>query len=213
MNFDNLHIHEHENIEDYGVFKEEDFITYGTVELYEHYIKGKESFLEQLRLLKIETRNLKIKRAKQLKKGLSTVKIDEKIRTAEKKIANKENKVVNKSKYLDILRDFNTSMLNELMTGKVFIIGHRLGVLRVICRKHNPNKKRINYHATKQLNTPVYYTDKYYLDFNWMKKFCTANNKTVYRFTASYSDTHKNCAKDILKAEMKKQEFYKFKML
>lgn len=115
--------------------------------------------------------------------------------------------------FLSILKDFNDEVLDEVCKGKTFVLGFRLGWFRIIKRKHNLNKKRINYNETKKQGKTILYTDKYYLDFNWVKRKCYVLNSKAYRFTGSYSDTHKNGSKDRLRKLMKDNEFYKFDLL
>jgi hypothetical protein len=138
------------------------------------------------------------------------LKLQRELGLLDRKVLTMQKEVVDYSTYLAVIKEFNSAVLEELAKGKTFVIGFRLGTLRIIKKKHNPNKKRVNYNETKKAGKPIYYTDKYYLMFNWGKARCNIPNKLAYRFDPSYSDTHKNGARDRLVELMQNDEFYKF---
>lgn len=221
--YDNLNIADSSEVFGKRQFTKEDFNLFGTAEIYDYYTIKHEETLKEIKELRMKLRGCKITLSRTMKlnsKGSGNytsmiASLNDRIDKYERKVNKLEKKVVDKKTFIAIIKTYNVLILEELMKGKTYIIGYRLGALRVICRKHNPNKKRVNYNLTKKIGKPVYYTDKYYLDFNWIKLFTKVLNNSVYSFTASYSDTHKNCAKDMLKKEMNKgeQEYYKFQMM
>lgn len=78
---------------------------------------------------------------------------------------------------------------NWILQGEEFNMHHKLGTLKVIKKKRDFNVPRVNMHATKQAREKsgdnsiiIYFTDKIWFRFNWVKVRCYVKNKQYWSF-------------------------------
>ena len=89
--------------------------------------------------------------------------------------------------YTYIIEKFNKKVIDVILSGKVFYLGHGLGSIRIKKIKRNYNRPTIDWYETNKLkkegiNNHVYYTDEYWYRWYWDKYRAKVSNKTVYRF-------------------------------
>lgn len=91
--------------------------------------------------------------------------------------------------YRAVLERFNDLLAEELLDGKVFNMGQRLGTLRIKKIQRSPNARTIDWNETKKMWSEqgykegfVYWTDKTYYRWAWDKCKALVKNKSAYRF-------------------------------
>mgnify|MGYP001563822434 FL=1 len=89
--------------------------------------------------------------------------------------------------YTYIIEKFNKSVIEEVLKGKTFYMGHNMGSLRIKKVNRNFKKPTIDWGETNKLkkegiNKHVYYTDDVWYRWYWDKYRAKVSNKTVYRF-------------------------------
>ncbi len=87
-----------------------------------------------------------------------------------------------------IISKFNKKIVNKVLDGKEFYMGHRLGTISIRRIERNFDKKSVNYFETKKLKEQgidkvVYYTDDHWFRWYWTKAKCQVPNKSVYKFS------------------------------
>ena len=112
---------------------------------------------------------------------------------------------VPKTLFVAICGEFNMQIIDYLLEGKEFHMGHNLSTLSVVRKERDPRVPAIDWGESnkykaellkegkelynKETNTGVkwhiYYTDGEYLKYYWRKGKCKIKNKSVYRFDAT----------------------------
>jgi hypothetical protein len=97
------------------------------------------------------------------------------------------NSDVNKRQYINVVELFFKAARDEILEGKTFKLGQRLGSIRILKVKRTYRRPRINIVETLKLyrqgiKKNVYFTDEYWYRWYWNKKSCQVTNKTVYCF-------------------------------
>lgn len=107
--------------------------------------------------------------------------------------------------YREACEMFNEMISDEIVEGKIFSPGHKLGDISVVKVQRNYEKPRINWPESHKLKKEileqggapreagseegedwlVFYTDDWYCRFHWNKFSCQLQNKTVYSFHAT----------------------------
>lgn len=100
---------------------------------------------------------------------------------------------VTRAQFEQVLRKFFQGMVQQILSGYTFQLGHNLSFIRIKKVKRTFTKPRMNLPATQKLwaekpelkeqGVKVYYTDQpFWYRFYWCKKNAVLKNKTVYRF-------------------------------
>lgn len=89
--------------------------------------------------------------------------------------------------FAEVIKRYNTLILEQLFEGKRVILGSGLGHLGIIKKERSFNHRRIDWYETNKLkkegiNKHVYYTDNLWVRFSWYKPG-RLTNQTVYKFT------------------------------
>ena len=117
----------------------------------------------------------------------------------------KTNGSVPKDIFVAICSEFNMQIIDYLLEGKEFHMGHNLSTLSVIRKERDPRiptidwgesnkykdelisegKELYNKDTGEGVKWHIYYTDGEYLKYYWRKSRCRVKNKTAYRFDAT----------------------------
>ena len=94
---------------------------------------------------------------------------------------------VNKKQFKYVVDEYFKRVVQSILEGKTYNMGHRLGKFRIKKIKRTYNKPIVDYYETKKMfkegkNVVVYYTDEYWYRYYWEKRVCQVKNKTVYSF-------------------------------
>ena len=121
-----------------------------------------------------------------------------------------EGGILPSSVFHEICEEFNEKLMHEIIyNARVANLGWRLSTLEVVKVDRNFSKQAVNWVASEKLKQRiideggvpyskehpegekwfVYYTDDYFIRFNWNKSECIIPNKTAYKFTATRGDT------------------------
>lgn len=78
---------------------------------------------------------------------------------------------------------------NWILQGEEFNMMNRLGTIKVIKKRRDPNIPRVDMYATNKIRKQtgdntliVYYTDKFWFRYNWVKVRCYVKNKQYWSF-------------------------------
>ena len=117
----------------------------------------------------------------------------------------KENVDIDRSLFTDICHEFNIMILDYILEGKEFNMGHNLSTLSIVRKERDPRSPRLNWGESnkykkelleegqnlynletgKGVKWHIYYTDEFYCKYYWRKGKCKIKNKSVYRFDAT----------------------------
>jgi hypothetical protein len=131
----------------------------------------------------------------------------------------RNNTAVDHLLFGEILRDFNSKVMDSIIEGYEFELGHRLATIRVSRCQLNPAKARIDWGASNackqeildsggklydaETNTGekwlIYFTKEMFLKFHWTKTKAKVVAKKMYRFDAARGNDGKS-PKEKLKA-------------
>ena len=112
---------------------------------------------------------------------------------------------VNSTLFKNICGDFNILIMDHILEGKEFNMGHNLSTLSILRKDRDPRTPRINWGESNKYRTElseegvelfnkdtgkgqqwyIYHTDEFYCKFYWRKGKCAVPNKSVYRFDAT----------------------------
>lgn len=112
---------------------------------------------------------------------------------------------VSKKVFVDICSEFNIMIMDYILSGKEFKMGHNLSTLSVVRMDRDPRNPAIDWGESNKYKAELiangdklfdsesgegikwhlYYTDGEYLKYYWRKGKCTVKNKSVYRFDAT----------------------------
>lgn len=97
------------------------------------------------------------------------------------------NSDVNKRQYTNVVELYYKYARDEILEGKTFKLGQKLGKIRIKKYRRTFNKPKLDIAETLKLyrqgiKKKVYYTDDYWYRWYWEKKSCQIANKTVYSF-------------------------------
>jgi hypothetical protein len=107
--------------------------------------------------------------------------------------------------FKNICTEFNVLIMDHLLEGKEFNLGHNLSTISVVRKERNPNHPRVDWGESNKykkelieqnvelydkdagvgLKWHIYHTDSFYCKFYWRKGKCSVPNKSVYRFDAT----------------------------
>jgi hypothetical protein len=107
--------------------------------------------------------------------------------------------------FRDICSQFNIEIMDYILEGKEFNMGHNLSTISITRHDRDPRNPRIDWGESnkyrKELlaegkdiydsdtdkgeNWFIYHTDPFYCKFYWNKGRCKIKNKSVYRFDAT----------------------------
>lgn len=110
-----------------------------------------------------------------------------------------------KSLYVDICSEFNMMVIDYLLEGKEFNMGHGLSTLMIVRMDRDPRIPAIDWGESNKYKAEllasgnqlfdketgegvkwhIYYTDSEYMKYYWRKGRCKIKNKSVYRFDAT----------------------------
>lgn len=94
--------------------------------------------------------------------------------------------------YKDINKDFWELISNALINADIreYIIPHRMGTLKIVKRRTNPNKRKVDFYKTKKYGRTIFHNNThshgYYATFYFRKTDSQAlfKNKGIYVFNA-----------------------------
>jgi len=112
---------------------------------------------------------------------------------------------IDKSLFKNICSEFNVMIMEYILEGKEFNMGHNLSTVSVVRKERDPRSPRVDWGESnkykKELITDgeelydaetgkgikwhIYHTDSFYCKFYWRKGKCSVPNKSVYRFDAT----------------------------
>ena len=112
---------------------------------------------------------------------------------------------VERTLFKDICSEFNIMIMDYILEGKEFNMGHNLSTMSVVRKDRDPRSPRVDWGESnkyknelikegKALYDPdtnlgtkwhIYHTDEFYCKFYWRKGKCAVPNKSVYRFDAT----------------------------
>ena len=112
---------------------------------------------------------------------------------------------ISKKVFVDICSEFNIMIMDYILSGKEFKMGHNLSTLSVVRMDRDPRNPAIDWGESNKYKAELiangdklfdsesgegikwhlYYTDREYLKYYWRKGKCTVKNKSVYRFDAT----------------------------
>tara|TARA_R100001443_G_scaffold113347_1_gene127871 strand:+ start:2355 stop:2828 length:474 start_codon:yes stop_codon:yes gene_type:complete len=112
---------------------------------------------------------------------------------------------INKTLFKDICSEFNIMIMDYILGGKEFNMGHNLSTISIVRKDRDPRSPRIDWGESnkykkelladgKQVYDPktntgtkwyIYHTDSFYCKYYWRKGKCLVPNKSVYRFDAT----------------------------
>ena len=107
--------------------------------------------------------------------------------------------------FRDICSQFNIEIMDYILEGKEFNMGHNLSTISITRHDRDPRNPRIDWgernkyrkellaegkdiydpDTDKGENWFIYHTDPFYCKFYWNKGRCKIKNKSVYRFDAT----------------------------
>ena len=110
-----------------------------------------------------------------------------------------------KALFVDICAEFNMGIIDYLLEGKEFNMGHNLSTLSIVRKDRDPRNPRVDWGESNKYKAEllaegkqlydnetgegakwhIYYTDSEYLKYYWRKGKCRIKNKSVYRFDAT----------------------------
>ena len=116
-----------------------------------------------------------------------------------------ENGNVDKKVFRQICESFNMEVMNSILDGETFNMGHNLSTLSVVRKERDPRNPKVDWGESNKYKQElieqgeelynvitgkgtkwhIYYTDSYYCKFYWRKGKCRIPNKSVYRFDAT----------------------------
>tara|TARA_R110000787_G_scaffold82543_9_gene178386 strand:- start:882 stop:1355 length:474 start_codon:yes stop_codon:yes gene_type:complete len=105
----------------------------------------------------------------------------------------------------DICHTFNIGIMDYILDGNTFNMGHNLSTISITRRERDPRSPRIDwgesnkykkelvvegeplYDSITETGTKwhIYHTDLFYCKYYWRKGKCKIPNKSVYRFDAT----------------------------
>ena len=88
------------------------------------------------------------------------------------------------------ISEFFKKAIKQVLNGKEFYLGHKLGSIRIRKVARNFDKPTINWFETNKLkakgiNKHVFFTDEFWYRFSWNKRSAALKNKSVYKFSAT----------------------------
>ena len=109
------------------------------------------------------------------------------------------------SLFKQLCEEFNMLVIESILAGKEFNMGHNLSTMSVVRKDRDPRSPRVDWGESnkyknelikegKALYDPdtnlgtkwhIYHTDEFYCKFYWRKGKCAVPNKSVYRFDAT----------------------------
>lgn len=112
---------------------------------------------------------------------------------------------INKTLFKDICSEFNIMIMDYILGGKEFNMGHNLSTISIVRKDRDPRSPRIDWGESnkykkellsegKNIYDPItdtgtkwhiYHTDSFYCKYYWRKGKCSVPNKSVYRFDAT----------------------------
>ena len=110
---------------------------------------------------------------------------------------------IDKKIFKDICETFNIKIIDSLLDGKNFNMGSNLSTLSITKVERDPRSPRVDWGESNKYKEEllkegkelynsktevgekwhIYYTDKFYFKYYWIKGKCRIPNKSVYRFT------------------------------
>ena len=116
-----------------------------------------------------------------------------------------ENGDVDKKVFRQICESFNMEVMDSILDGETFNMGHNLSTLSVVRKERDPRNPKVDWGESNKYKQElveqgdelynvltgkgtkwhIYYTDSYYCKFYWRKGKCRIPNKSVYRFDAT----------------------------
>lgn len=116
-----------------------------------------------------------------------------------------EDKTISRDTFVSICKEFNMLIMDSLLKGKEFNMGHNMSTLSVVRVPRNPKNPAINWGASNRYKKEllakgvelydketgkgkkwhIYFTDAFYFKYYWRKAKCKVKCKTVYRFDAT----------------------------
>tara|TARA_R100001463_G_scaffold17061_7_gene44030 strand:- start:11581 stop:12054 length:474 start_codon:yes stop_codon:yes gene_type:complete len=112
---------------------------------------------------------------------------------------------VEKTLFKNICSEFNIMIMDYILEGKEFNMGHNLSTISIVRKDRDPRSPRIDWgesnkykqellnkgHSLYDPETEVgvkwhiYHTNDFYCKYYWRKGKCSVPNKSVYRFDAT----------------------------
>lgn len=112
---------------------------------------------------------------------------------------------VDKTMFKNICSDFNIMIVDHILEGKEFNMGHNLSKLSIVRMERDPRAPRVDWAESNKykqelkdsgeklydketgegVKWQIYFTDEYYYKYYWRKGKCKVPNKSVYRFDAT----------------------------
>ena len=112
---------------------------------------------------------------------------------------------VDSAAFKNICGDFNITILDYILEGKEFNMGHNLSTLSIVRMERDPRSPRVDWLESNKYKQElkdsgqelynketgegtkwqIYFTDEYYYKYYWRKGKCKIPNKSVYRFDAT----------------------------
>ena len=110
---------------------------------------------------------------------------------------------VEKDLFKEVCAEFNIGIIEEILDGKTFNMGHNLSTLSVVRVSRDPRSPRVDWGESNKYKKElleegkdlynsetgdgekwhIYYIDEFYCKYYWKKGKCRIPNKSVYRFT------------------------------
>jgi len=112
---------------------------------------------------------------------------------------------IDKSLFKNICSEFNVMIMEYILEGKEFNMGHNLSTVSVVRKERDPRSPRVDWGESNKykkeliadgeelydaetgegIKWHIYHTDSFYCKFYWRKGKCSVPNKSVYRFDAT----------------------------
>jgi len=113
--------------------------------------------------------------------------------------------LIDKTLFKNICSEFNVMIMDYILEGKEFNMGHNLSAISIVRKERNPSHPRIDWGESNKykkelieqkeslydknskigIKWHIYHTDSFYCKYYWRKGKCSVPNKSVYRFDAT----------------------------
>lgn len=99
----------------------------------------------------------------------------------------KGEKAVSMKEFKEVMKLFNRTLVQRVVTGFHTQFPHKMGILRIVRKKADPDRMAIDFKATKEHGMTIYHdnrhSDGWYGEWNWSKPNHIVKNMVHYTFT------------------------------
>ena len=113
--------------------------------------------------------------------------------------------LIDKTLFKNICSEFNVMIMDYILEGKEFNMGHNLSAISIVRKDRDPRSPRVDWGESNKYKKElldkkeslynqesgfgtkwhIYHTDSFYCKYYWRKGKCSVPNKSVYRFDAT----------------------------